>query len=82
MIKEFENREVVLERVRNFKKLFRENVASKNPRYIFLHTFAHLLINTLIYECGYGAAALQERIYSSNDEKPNGRYINLHFFRK
>ena len=71
MIKEFENREVVLERVRNFKKIIqREWEASRmNPRYIFLHTFAHLLINTLIYECGYGAAALQERIYSSNDEK-------------
>ena len=38
-----------------------------NARFIFLHTFSHILINTLIFECGYGASALQERIYSSDD---------------
>lgn len=71
IVKEFENRKNVLSRVKHFKQIVqREWEASRmNPRYIFLHTFAHLLINTLIYECGYGAAALQERIYSSSDEK-------------
>ncbi len=33
-------------------------------RYVMLHTFAHLLIRQLVFECGYSAASLQERIYS------------------
>ncbi len=37
-------------------------------RYVLLHSLAHLLINELALECGYGAASLRERIYSSNGE--------------
>lgn len=37
------------------------------PRYIALHTFAHLLIRRLAFESGYASAALQERIYASSD---------------
>lgn len=33
---------------------------------IFLHTFAHLLIKQLSFECGYGSASLRERIYCDN----------------
>jgi hypothetical protein len=33
------------------------------PRYILLHTFAHVMINQLVFDCGYSAAALRERIY-------------------
>jgi hypothetical protein len=33
-------------------------------RYVFLHSFAHLLINELALECGYNAASLRERLYS------------------
>ena len=36
---------------------------------MLLHSFSHVLMNTLIYECGYGASSLQERIYCSNDPK-------------
>lgn len=36
-------------------------------RYIFLHTFAHILIRELALECGYNAASIRERIYASND---------------
>lgn len=39
------------------------------PRYLLLHTLAHLLINRLTYECGYSSAALRERLYVS--ENPN-----------
>lgn len=71
LIKEFESRQFVIDRVKKFEKIIQRDPdpTKMNPRYIFIHTFAHLLINTLIYECGYGAAALQERIYSSNSEK-------------
>ncbi len=37
-------------------------------RYVLLHSFAHLLINELALECGYGAAALRERIYSESGD--------------
>ncbi|MDT3779656.1 DUF1998 domain-containing protein [Nitrospira sp. MA-1] len=37
------------------------------PRYVLLHTLAHLLINRLTYECGYSSAALRERLYVSEN---------------
>src|SRR5262249_5097404 len=37
------------------------------PRYVLLHTLAHLLINRLTFECGYSSAALRERIYVSEN---------------
>ena len=41
------------------------------PRYILLHTLAHLLINRLTFECGYSSAALRERLYvSENHDAP------------
>lgn len=41
------------------------------PRYVLLHTLAHLLINRLTFECGYSSAALRERLYvSENDSAP------------
>jgi hypothetical protein len=30
---------------------------------VLLHTFAHILINQLAYDCGYGSASLRERLY-------------------
>lgn len=35
------------------------------PRFILLHTFAHLIMNRLTFECGYSSAALRERLYVS-----------------
>ncbi len=40
------------------------------PKHVLIHTFAHLIINELVYECGYGSASLRERIYSSEGEDP------------
>lgn len=37
------------------------------PRLVLLHTLAHLLINELIYTCGYSSASLRERLYVSAD---------------
>lgn len=39
-----------------------------SPRMIMLHTLAHLLINELIFTCGYSSAALRERLYVSREE--------------
>jgi len=38
------------------------------PKHVLIHTFAHLIINQLVYECGYGSASLRERIYVANGE--------------
>lgn len=40
------------------------------PRFVLLHTLSHLLINQLIYECGYGSASIRERLYSAEGENP------------
>ena len=36
-------------------------------RYFLVHTFAHILIRQLTFECGYSAASLRERLYVSDD---------------
>ena len=38
-----------------------------SPRLILIHTAAHLLINELIFTCGYSSAALRERLYISTE---------------
>ena len=42
-------------------------VTTLTPEFIFLHTFAHLLIRQLSFECGYSSSALRERIYCTSD---------------
>ncbi|MGW5879994.1 DrmB family protein [Nocardiopsis terrae] len=37
------------------------------PRYVVLHTLAHLLIRRLAFASGYASASLQERIYANSD---------------
>lgn len=36
-------------------------------RYLLVHTLAHILINELVFECGYSTASLRERLYVSAD---------------
>jgi hypothetical protein len=36
-------------------------------RYLLVHTLAHILINQLVFECGYSTASLRERLYISPD---------------
>lgn len=37
-------------------------------RYLLVHTLAHIMINQMVFECGYSSAALKERIFVSNDK--------------
>jgi len=41
---------------------------SVDAKFLVVHTLAHLLINQLIFDCGYGSASLRERIYCSSDD--------------
>lgn len=45
------------------------------PRFILLHTLAHLIIRELESSAGYPAAALSERIYHSKNDKMAGILI-------
>ena len=36
-------------------------------RFLLVHSLAHILINQLIFECGYSTASLRERLYVSSD---------------
>lgn len=36
------------------------------PRFVLLHTLGHLLVNELIFACGYSSASLRERLYVSS----------------
>jgi len=36
--------------------------------YVLIHTFAHVFINELSKECGYGSSSLRERVYASEEE--------------
>jgi hypothetical protein len=46
-----------------------EGVASREwaSRFLLVHSLAHVLINQLVFECGYSAASLRERLYISSD---------------
>jgi hypothetical protein len=36
-----------------------------SPRFVLIHTLAHLMINELVFACGYSSASLRERLYVS-----------------
>jgi hypothetical protein len=36
-------------------------------RYLMVHSLAHIMINQLVFECGYSTASLRERLYISAD---------------
>ncbi len=38
--------------------------AESTPRFLLLHTLAHLLVRQLAFDCGYAASSLRERIYA------------------
>jgi hypothetical protein len=38
------------------------------PRFALVHTFAHSIINQMVFDSGYGASSLRERIYVSESK--------------
>jgi hypothetical protein len=70
----WEQQENVLARVAPLAKRFgalqvqrRLEAHEISPRFVLLHTLAHLLINQLTFDCGYSSASLRERLYASSD---------------
>lgn len=72
-------------RVYLMNQRYRESYLGKNnkrtisAKFLLLHTFSHLLIKKLSFECGYNISSLKERIYCSegttNNQKMNGVLI-------
>lgn len=56
----------LIERNRRLRQMRHLRDRQAGPRFILLHTLAHLLINRLTFECGYSSAALRERLYVSD----------------
>lgn len=50
------------------KWISKEMFDGDNPRFVLLHTLAHLLIKQLSSECGYSMASIKEKIYSTYPE--------------
>jgi hypothetical protein len=42
-----------------------------NLKFLLIHTFSHILMNRLCYNCGYSSAALRERLYCNLLDKSN-----------
>lgn len=74
----------VLKRIDNLNQAYHRSKFGENiigdlrPEYVLIHTFAHLIINQLSYDCGYGSSSIRERIYcekTSNDLEMYGVLI-------
>jgi hypothetical protein len=64
-------------RISNMQKMFdqlrelrHQEHRAITSRLVLLHTLSHILINQLIFNCGYGSASLRERLYSSDGDNP------------
>lgn len=59
----------LVERYRKAQEKRRTNIKPIGARYILVHTFSHILMNRLTFECGYSSAALRERLFISEDKQ-------------
>lgn len=74
-LQQWETTKQVVERAKLINDRFRTATARRHikqrtitPRFILLHTLSHILINQLVFTCGYSSASLRERLYTSNVE--------------
>src|SRR5207253_2219646 len=71
-LREWESRKAVSDRLevlnRNYIDAQTQRQLSARtllPRFVLLHTLAHVLMNQFTFECGYSSASLRERLYVS-----------------
>ena len=72
-VREWEQKQVVLERVSKLQQAYTEAWQSRGfggvpprtltPRLLLVHSLSHALIRQLSLNCGYGSASLRERLY-------------------
>jgi len=75
---EWSQRPLVRKRIEALNKSYQTAWISKavpgnlRPQFVMLHTFAHLLINQLSFECGYGSSSIRERIFCERCTENHG----------
>ena len=74
-VSEWENRQGVRSRIERLSEQFSKASRRRHltpqvikPRLVMLHTLAHAIMNRLTFDCGYGTAALRERLYVSDED--------------
>lgn len=79
-VEEWAKRPAVVARLRNLQNSFKKSKFGADepgilkPEFVLIHTFAHLIINQLSFECGYGSSSIRERIYCEKTENEYGMY--------
>lgn len=79
-VEEWAQRPSVLSRLKNLQDSFSASkfgadaVGALRPEFVLIHTFAHLIINQLSFECGYGSSSIRERIYCEKTDNEFGMY--------
>lgn len=65
----------VSSRIKNLNRRYCKILSDKDfsirkitPKFVLLHTLAHLIIKELSFKCGYSSTALRERIYCNTEE--------------
>lgn len=48
-----------------------------SPRFVVLHTLAHMLIRQLSFECGYASSSLRERIFAAMPDGQNSAMAGI-----
>lgn len=79
-LEEWAKRPAVLRRIKTLQDSYKNSKFGANaggelrPEFLLIHTFAHLLINQLSFECGYGSSSIRERIYCEKATNEHGMY--------
>ena len=79
-LEEWATQTAVISRLKNLQDAFKQSrfganaVGDLRPEFVLIHTFAHLLINQLSFECGYGSSSIRERIYCEKTTNEHGMY--------
>jgi hypothetical protein len=73
-VRTWESQPAVIERGNRLRSIYQQLQQGRrfsprpiSPRFLLLHTLAHVIMNRLTFECGYSSAALRERLYVSDD---------------
>ena len=58
----------------NYRNSFSGSKSTRiiTPKFVLLHTIAHLLMKQLSFECGYNIASIRERLYCSEQSEGTG----------
>ena len=79
-MEEWAKKPAVLRRIKNLQDSYENSrfgareQGKLRPEFLLIHTFAHLLINQLSFECGYGSSSIRERIYCEKTTNEYGMY--------